>query len=161
MREPSLRGMTFRPETAADEAFLRRLYAASRDGEMALAPWPDEQKTAFLDQQFDLQRLHYRAYYPDADFLLVLVEESPAGRWYLHRGDEFFLVLDMALLPEYRGQGLGGHLLRTLLTEAGAAGKPVRLHVESFNRAQTLYARLGFALIEDKGVHRLLEWKPA
>ena len=43
---------------------------------------------------------------------------------------------------------------------AGAAGKPVRMHVERFNPARRLYGRLGFREIADKGVYLLLEWQP-
>jgi GNAT superfamily N-acetyltransferase len=153
--------IALRPETEADEDFLRRLYASARAGEMALVPWPDEQKAAFLNQQFDLQRHHYRTYYPDAERLVVSIDGRPAGRRYLHRGEEFFLLMDICLLPEYRGRGLGRRLLEALLAEAGAAGKPVRLHVERFNPARNLYARLGFTLIEERSIHRLMEWRPA
>lgn len=152
--------ITLRPETAKDEAFLRQLYASSRAEEMAPLPWPEAQKSAFLNMQFDLQHAHYRRHYPDAEFLLILREENPVGRYYLHRGEAAFLLIDIALLPNFRGLGIGGGLLRKLLAEAGAAGKPVRLHVEPASRAERLYLRLGFSLVEDKGMHRLMEWTP-
>lgn len=152
--------IALRPETAKDEAFLRQLYASTRAGEMAPVPWPEARKAAFLNMQFDLQHAHYRRHYPDAEFLVILREETPIGRYYLHRGESAFLVIDIALLPDFRGQGVGGGLLRKLLAEADAAGKPVRLHVEPASRAEQLYLRLGFAAVEDKGLHRLMEWRP-
>lgn len=150
-----------REETAEDEAFLRQLHASVRADEMALVPWPDEQKTAFLDMQFDLQRRHYQAHYSNAEFSVILVEGHPAGRRYLDRSAEDFLLIDIALLPDYRGQGVGTRLLQALLAEASTAAKPVRLHVESFNeRAMKLYHRLGFSPVEQQGFHWLMEWKP-
>ena len=68
--------------------------------------------------------------------------------------------MDIALLPEHRGAGIGSAVLRGLLAEAAAAGKPVRIHVERLNPARRLYERLGFAPIEDKGVYYLMEWRP-
>jgi ribosomal protein S18 acetylase RimI-like enzyme len=151
--------LTLRQEFPEDEAFLRRLYASTRAEEMAHLPWPDEQKAVFLNMQFDLQRRHYGAYYPQGEFMLVLFDEKPVGRFYLDRSSEFFLIIDIALLPEYRGLGVGSHLLENLLAEAKAASKPVRLHVEISNRASGLYQRFGFIPLEVRGTRWLMEWK--
>lgn len=148
-----------RKETTEDEAFLRALYASTRTEEIALLPWPEEQKTAFLVMQFDLQRKHYRENYPDADFAVILVDNDPAGRWYLHRGSQGFHLIDISLLPSYRNRNVGTHLLKTLIAEARAEQKIVRLNVQSINRAMRLYQRLGFIVIEKHGVHWLMEWK--
>jgi ribosomal protein S18 acetylase RimI-like enzyme len=149
-----------RMETPEDEAFLHSLYASTRAEEMAYLPWPEEQKAAFLNMQFDLQRRHYRTYYPQGEFLIVLLWEMPAGRFYLDRSGEAFLVIDIALSPEYRRQGLGGHLLESLLDEAESAYKSVRLHVETSIRAFKFYRRLGFTPVEDQGIRWLIEWQP-
>ena len=50
-------------------------------------------------------------------------------------------------------------LLRGLQSEAAAAGKPLRIHVERFNPALRLYERLGFRLVEDHGLYLFLEWR--
>ena len=149
-----------REETPEDETFLRRLYASTRTEEMARAPWTDGQKAAFLNMQFDLQRKHYQAFYPQGDFMIIVLGDKPAGRFYLDRSAEAFLLIDIALLPEYRGLGVGCRLLENLLAEAEAASKPVRLHVETSRRALTLYRRLGFTTIEVQGLRLLMEWKP-
>jgi GNAT superfamily N-acetyltransferase len=159
-RFPHHAAFTLRQELPEDESFLRRLYASTRAEEMAHVPWPDEQKAVFLGMQFDLQRRHYGAYYPQGEFMIVLLGEKPAGRFYLDRCGEFFLVIDIALLPEYRGLGIGSRLLENLLAEAKAASKPVRLHVETSNRASGLYQRFGFIPLEVRGTRWLMEWKP-
>jgi predicted GNAT family acetyltransferase len=82
------------------------------------------------------------------------------GRLYVDRGEEALLVIDLALLPEHRGKGIGTRLLTRVQAEAAATGKPVRMHVERFNPARRLYDRLGFHQIADEGVYLLLEWKP-
>jgi hypothetical protein len=55
-------------------------------------------------------------------------------------------IVDIALLPQYCNRGIGTTLLRDLQSEAAAAGKPLRIHVERFNPALRLYQRLGFTL---------------
>jgi ribosomal protein S18 acetylase RimI-like enzyme len=66
---------------------------------------------------------------------------------------------NIALLPEYCSRGIGTTLLRGLQSEAVAAGKPLRIHVEHFNPALRLYERLGFHPIADRGVYLFMEWQ--
>jgi ribosomal protein S18 acetylase RimI-like enzyme len=152
--------ITLRPMRPEDEPFLYRVYASTREEELAPLPWDDAQKEAFLRMQFHAQHVHYQTYYGDGDFLIILRDEVPIGRLYVHRSDSEICVVDIALLPEARGVGIGGALMRDLLEEADAAGKPVRLHVESFNRASRLYARLGFVRVQEEGVYFLMERLP-
>lgn len=151
---------TLRPATPADLAFLRRVYAATRQEELRWLPWTPEQKAAFVDMQFGAQDRHYREHYPEAHFLVVEVADCPVGRLYLHDGADECRLLDITLLPEFRGQGVGTALLRMVLTRAAGEGKAVRLHVEGFNPALRLYERLGFVQLEERGVYRFMEWRP-
>ena len=68
-------------------------------------------------------------------------------------------IVDIALLPDYCNRGIGTSLLRGLQSEAAAAGKPLRIHVERFNPALRLYERLGFHPIADRGVYLFMEWR--
>jgi ribosomal protein S18 acetylase RimI-like enzyme len=124
-------------------------------------PWDEPQKEAFLRSQFDAQDAWYRQHYAAASFEVILVEGEPAGRLYVHRGKSEIRIVDIALLPEHRGNGIGTSLLRDLLAEADAAGKRVTIHVERFNPALRLYERLGFSIAEDKGVYLFLERPPS
>ena len=146
-------------EPAADQELLFRIYASTRAEELAPVPWTEAQKEAFLRMQFRAQSLDYAANYPDAEFLIILRDGVPAGRLYLDRRADELRIVDIALLPEHRGAGLGGAILRDLLAEAAAAGKPVRIHVERFNPALRLYERLGFRRTADLGVYYLMEWE--
>lgn len=154
-------GLYRRPETDADEAFLRDLYADTREGEMALVPWDQTTKSAFLRQQFDAQRVHYRREFPGAAFDVLLCDGSPIGRLYLDPTGPEWCLLDIALIPEHRNCGIGTSLLRTLLAEAAAAAKPVLLHVETFNPARRLYERLGFVPLRENGLYLLMIWRPS
>lgn len=151
-------GLTFRTITDADLPLLARVYASTRTEELAPLPWSDAEKAAFLDMQFRAQHAHYQNYYRAALWLVVMHEGQDIGRLYLDRTPVEHCIIDIALLPAHRGRGLGEPLLRDLLDEAGAAGKPVAIHVEKNNPAMRLYRRLGFKTEEDKGVYDLMRW---
>jgi GNAT superfamily N-acetyltransferase len=136
------------------------VYAGTREEELAPLGWDEGQRQAFLTMQFHAQDRYYREKFSDAAFLIVLCHGRPAGRLYVHRGAEEILIVDIALLPDYRGRGIGGALLGDLLAEADRAGKPVRIHVEHANPALRLYQRLGFVRVGDTGVYHLLERLP-
>lgn len=142
--------------------FLFRLYASTRADEMAMVvDWTDEQKEAFLRMQFQAQDAWYREHYEGAQLDLLLVDDAPAGRLYIHRRETEIRLMDIALLPEHRNGGIGSSMLRDLMAEAEATGKPLTIHVEKYNPAMRLYLRLGFKAIEDRGPYDLMEWRPA
>lgn len=148
-------------ESDSDRAFLARLYASTRMEELAPLPWPEDQKMEFLRAQFEAQDRHYREHYADTDRRLIEIDGARAGRLYLQDREHELRIVDIALLPEYRGHGAGGRLIGQVLDQARAAGKAVRIHVEKNNPAYRLYQRLGFNTLEDKGVYDLLEWREA
>jgi ribosomal protein S18 acetylase RimI-like enzyme len=150
-----------RPAGPGDAEVLYRIYASTREEELAVVPWDAAAKEAFLRMQFTAQDTDYHANYPRASYDLIVGGGEVLGRLYLDRGETAWLVIDIALLPEHRGRDIGTRLLAEVLAEAGAADKPVRIYVERFNPAQNLYRRLGFRPVADQGVYLLLEWTPA
>ncbi|UXI69280.1 GNAT family N-acetyltransferase [Tahibacter amnicola] len=147
-----------REETDDDIAFLAGLYASTRTEELAPVPWPDAAKQAFLRSQFEQQRAHYRRHYNGAEFLLVRAGSERIGRLYCRRSGNEYRLMDIALLPDWRGRGVGGQMIRTLLDCAASDRCEVTLHVEPGNPARRMYERLGFRLIEDRGVYWFLGW---
>lgn len=143
-----------------DDGFLRRVYAGVREEELSVLPWTDEQRDAFLGQQFEAQDAYYRERYRLATFDVIEVDSEPVGRLYVARWDDEIRIMDIALLPEHRGKGLGTQLLRDLLDEGARTRKRVSIHVEKNNPALRLYERLGFAPVADRGVYLLLEASP-
>lgn len=152
--------ISFRPERPEDESFLYRLYISTREREMGYVDWPNEQKAAFLRQQFTAQTHHYKTNYTNAEYSIVLLDGAPAGRLYLHRRPKDVRIMDILLAPEYRGSGIGTVLLHDILENAAAAGQSVSIHVEQDNPALRLYERLGFRQIGTSGVYLLMECKP-
>lgn len=151
-----------RPVAPADEPLLFEIYAASRADELAQVPWSDEQRQAFLTHQHRAQVASYRATFPDATYLVIeLTDGRPIGRLYRARQAGEIHVIDIALLPEWRGRGVGTALLRDVLAEADRERVDVTLYVELSNRAWGLYRRLGFVEVERGEVYALLRRAPA
>lgn len=145
--------------TPSDKDFLARVYASSRADELAITGWSEEQKADFCRSQFDAQSAYYSANYPKASFQIIERDGWPVGRLYVARWETEIRIVDITLLPEFRGSGIGSKLLRDLQAEARSARKSLTIHVERFNRALALYQRLGFKQVEDKGVYLLMEWE--
>ena len=134
------------------------MFASTRAAELAALPWSDEQRTVFCDAQFDAQDRYYRQQFPDSTYDVVLQDGLEVGRLYVDRTGDEIVLLDIALLPERQGRGLGGALLRNLLAEAAGSDRPVLLHVERANPARRLYERLGFVEVEQGSVYDSLRW---
>jgi ribosomal protein S18 acetylase RimI-like enzyme len=150
--------LALRPADATDAEFLNAVYASTRQEELAPVPWSAADKEAFLRQQFAAQDAYYRQHWPNTEFLVILDGGEPIGRLYVCESADQLIVMDIALLPEHRGRGIGTRLVEALLERAKAHAVPVTLHVEANNPAQRLYARLGFVDVGEEGVYRELEW---
>ena len=148
--------LSLRPVTPEDEAFLHSLYGSVREDVQA---WTcgEEESQAFLLMQYSMQDRFFRTNYPNADFTMIHDGGKCLGRIYVDRTPKEIRILDITLLPEYRGRGIGSMLLGWIIREAENARVPVRLMVERFSRARALYERLGFSIIEDTGTHFHME----
>ena len=152
--------IALRPADSADGDLLLEIYASTRRAELAQVPWTDAEKDAFVRMQHTAQDRYYRAEFPHTAFSIVLFDGAPVGRLYVDRRADEIRIIDIALLAEHRGRGIGTALLTALLDEARRVAKPVRIHVERLNPALQLYRRLGFAVIEDGEVYLLMESGP-
>ena len=153
-------GIAYRPAADGDLDFLALVYASTRLEEVAQSGWPLETQRRFLAHQFDAQHRHYRQHYPAAEWLVIERDGAAIGRLYVEEWPDQIRLIDIALLPDHRGGGSGGAILRDLMDMAAAADKPLTIHVEKNNPAMRLYRRLGFAPIDEHGVYDLMEWRP-
>ncbi|HEV2915898.1 MAG TPA: GNAT family N-acetyltransferase [Pyrinomonadaceae bacterium] len=153
--------ITFRPVGPDDEPFLLEVYASTRSDEMALVPWTDAQREAFVKMQFTAQRQHYLNYYSDADYLVILSDDRAVGRLYVARLEGRILIIDITFLPAERNMGRGTSIIKSLMDEAAAAAKPLQIHVEFYNPSLRLFERLGFRKVDESGPYLLMEWNPA
>jgi ribosomal protein S18 acetylase RimI-like enzyme len=152
--------IALRPVTAGDERFLVDVYASTREQELSMLTWSERQKSEFVRSQHEAQRAHHVAHHPQASFRLILVDGESAGRLYVDRAAERIHLIDIALLPRFRGEGVGEALLLGLIDEAEAGGVPLTAYVERHNRALSLYRRLGFREVEDGEVYQRIERPP-
>lgn len=153
-----LRNITYRPIGDDDRELLFSLYASTRVDEMKIVPWTEEEKDQFVRMQFHAQTTHYADYYDVSQFFIIEQDGRAIGRLYFDRQPGEVLIVDITLLPELRGAGLGTALLRRILDDAGRDGHTVSIHVEHFNPAMRLYQRLGFQHVETNGVYHLMKW---
>ena len=140
-----------RPEQAADAAFLRQLFDTSRPLTAQLAHLPGELREMVLQGQFQAQCQGYLAQFPHARGFIVQDKDEPVGHLLFDEENTGLHIIDLALLPQWRGQGIGTSLLLHL---AGAAvPRGLSLSVAGGNEAaRRLYARLGFvATVESPG----------
>jgi ribosomal protein S18 acetylase RimI-like enzyme len=150
--------LTQRQAGPDDAQILRAIYASTRQDELALSGWTEAQRSAFLAMQFSAQEMHFRSHYPDAECCVVEWAGRVIGRLYVERRKGEIQLIDIALLADFRGQGLGRELLQGIVDEAAACGATVSLHVARGNRAAELYARLGFREVDCDAVYRRMKW---
>ncbi len=148
------------PIDNSDEPVLLTIYASTRSREMAVVPWSDEQKRAFLEMQFQAQHNYYFSRYPNASYSIINFEEQAIGRLYVDRQEDKIKILDITVLPEYRNRGVGTKLITEILQAGEQAKKPVEIHIESYNPSANLFSRLGFQPVGEEGFYVLWQWKP-
>ena len=132
------RRVSLRAVAPEDEEFLLRVYAGTREDELARVPWSEEQKDAFVRQQSAAQRREYDAHYPAAEYDVILLDGRPAGRVWVGRDDAEIHLLDIALLREAQNCGVGTN-----------------------TDAMRFYGRLGFVAFEEVGPYLHMEWRGA
>jgi ribosomal protein S18 acetylase RimI-like enzyme len=143
-----------RPATADDEPFLRRLIIETLTQELAAWLWPEAIREQLLEMQYRGKRQGIAANYAAAELSVIelsVIEASPTdaapqpvGWIVVAPSDTDLHIVEIAVLPESRGKGIGAAALRGVLEVADRRGVPVRLNVTTGNRAVRLYERLGF-----------------
>jgi|SRR5579864_126655 len=151
---------SLRPASPRDQEFLFQLYASTRLPEIAALGWNLAQQEAFLRMQFNAQQSWYDTAYAGAEHGIVIVDAKPVGRLLVQHGAEATILVDISLIPEYRGRGLGTILMGNLLNDCRNSGLPVRLQVLKTNPAQRLYERVGFRRTSEDQLYFQMEWRP-
>src|SRR5260370_8962977 len=116
--------LDLQPLRAEDEPFLFELYASTRGDEMALVGWDKPQQEAFLRMQFKAQRSSYAMQFPNADYRIIVHDGRAAGRLIVDRSGDDILLIDVALLPEFRNAGIAPTLIRPIKANPAACRQP-------------------------------------
>jgi GNAT superfamily N-acetyltransferase len=98
---------------------------------------------ASTGEEDHLARLMYRF-----DCAEVLLRDGiPVGLLKISRDGTPWKLIQIQLVPELQGRGLGADLLASVIEEADSAHVAVALSVLKANPARALYERAGFAVV--------------
>jgi ribosomal protein S18 acetylase RimI-like enzyme len=154
--------MTFSLRTAGpeDEVFIERLLKVTLADELMAHAWPEQIRENLLAMQYHGRRQSASSSYPNTGIDIIAIEGADAGWLAVARTEDSIHLVDIVLLSEHRGVGVGTAILEALCQESHQSRKPVRLHVMVSNRAARLYERLGFRDVHSDEVNREMEWLP-
>ncbi|MEP6900139.1 MAG: GNAT family N-acetyltransferase [Actinomycetota bacterium] len=128
-----------------DREFIEKVYFSTRMDEFAILGWLPEQLEAFLKMQLDYQQKSYQMQFPNAENYVIKSENESVGRILTFCDENELRLIDIAVLPEFRGKGIGSFLITNLIEQAGKKNKKLALQVLKSNpKAFKLYQRLGF-----------------
>jgi ribosomal protein S18 acetylase RimI-like enzyme len=143
-----------------EDLFWFQVYASTRTEELAVTGWDAVQRDAFLRMQYLAQKTSYQAQFPNAQNYAIHSDGVAAGRLIINRSAAEIELIDVALLPDFRRQGIGAFLMGGLLQESSNTGKAIRLYVERFNPALQWYERLGFRTVNESAIYLEMVWRP-
>jgi ribosomal protein S18 acetylase RimI-like enzyme len=151
--------VTLRPESELDEPFLRRLIVETIAGELGASQWPEPMRSHLLGIQYAARRHSHRTNFPEAASYIIDADGADAGWAVVTTMPHEIRLMEIMVLAELRGRGIGTEVIRQVLATAAAVAKPVRLSVNVTNHAAIgLYRRLGFRRIDGDEVQHVMEW---
>jgi GNAT superfamily N-acetyltransferase len=146
--------------TEADDAFVYDVFVTTWQSEVAALPNQNLARHVLRIQHIAQER-RFAGQFPALQRFVVVEDGEPAGRLYLNDGPGPLQVVDLTLMPRFRGRGVGSRILRDLLCHAMGEQRPVAIHVPRRNpRMTTLVASLGFELVAVDDLDNHLEWSP-
>ena len=151
--------LTFKTIEDKDQPFIEKVYRSTREKELLFTYLTEAQKTNFILMQLTAQLADYKMNYKEATYQIIVYNKKSVGRLYLWETKNDIRVLDIALLPEYQGRGIGTEILSNIIKSARLKTKIVSLHVSQNNPAKNLYLRLGFKKISGDMINDYLEIK--
>ncbi|PIJ95925.1 N-acetyltransferase [Lysinibacillus sphaericus] len=132
-----------------DDAFLYELYISTRKNEFSMLALDEQQLHALLLIQYEAQKRFYQQNFPQAKHEIIFHEGLEIGRMMTECKSGNIHLIDISLLPDFRGKGYGTKLLKQLQNSAASQNLSVTLHVWHGNPARRLYERCGFYVTED------------
>ena len=152
--------ITFKNVEDKDQQFIEMVYRSTREKELSLTGWPEDQKQRFIIMQSMAQLTEYKNKYKAATYRVILYKKRPAGRLYLSESNHEIRIIDITLLPEFQGKGIGSKILADIIKTAKQKNKKITLHVNHGNRAIKLYESLGFKKISATNIQEYMECDP-
>lgn len=148
--------VSLRPETSADDDFLRSVITATVAQELGADAWPEPMRTHLAGMQYTMRRQGVRARHPEGESRIIAADGVSIGWLFTAELPDVVWLVEIMVAPEARGKGVGAEAVRQVLEAAGE--KTVRLKVNVTNgRAVRLYERLGFRRSGGDEVQHLME----
>ena len=152
----------FRPATPDDGNFLLQLFIETQPIEISRWNMDDIAREQLLRMQFWGRMQTYTAQYPKAEDWIICVDEGGiercVGRHLILRQPDSILGIDLAILPRYQGQGIGGCALQEVQRRCFVEKLRFRLQVLHTNPARRLYSRMGFEVVGKDLLYAQMEW---
>jgi ribosomal protein S18 acetylase RimI-like enzyme len=155
-------GIGLRPSRPGDTDFERMLHDANR-WDLWLADVDADFIRGVAEMQQRAQVEGYGTQFPEALYFVIEKTGTACGRLVLDFSAGHVHVVDLAMIPEAQGKGIGERVLKAVQSVAAGMGTPVVLMAQVVNApALRTYEKLGF-----RAVHRpnpafvRLAWTPA
>jgi ribosomal protein S18 acetylase RimI-like enzyme len=144
-----MREVVLRRATDQDEAFLEGLFRIKASEELGF-PVDDP----LIDMQVRAHRLRFGGLFADADSWVIQADSERVGAFQLEETESRHLSY-FVVLPQHRGLGIGGEVLRQLQAQGGC----ITLYVSPFNPARRLYERVGFRREREEAASIFMLWQ--
>lgn len=141
-----------------EEDILYSLFVSTRKSEFAILEWDEQQIEGLLRMQYDAQKAFYQQQFPNAKYEIIMYEGLGIGRLITEIQQEAIRLIDIFIIPEYRGRGICTALLREFQHVAAELRLPIELNVLMGNPAQRLYERCGFVVTGEVVPHVMMAW---
>jgi len=154
--------LSVRPEAGGEpeKAFLYLLFSSIKAPEMAFMPVDAKQKEFLLQMQFTSMNATYRHRFPKARFEIVELDRWPIGRIVTDVQKDCVYYVDVALMPQASGAGIGTALMAAMLEEPRRLGLPARAKVLNYNLPSLhMFQGLGFTKVAANAPYLDLEWR--
>jgi ribosomal protein S18 acetylase RimI-like enzyme len=143
--------LTFRQSTEADFDFARKAHRQA---------YHDVVVRQFGSWDEALQEEFFKSAWAKTKFEIILCDGVPAGYRDITTKEGKLHIVELVILPEYQGRGIGASIIKEVQDKAAREKTSVRLEALQMNRALNLYRRLGFKDYAKNETHSLLEWRP-
>ncbi|GLS20277.1 hypothetical protein GCM10007874_32940 [Labrys miyagiensis] len=154
--------VSLRRADETDAPFLFDLFRGHTGSRLRMGGLPEDVIEQLVAMQYRARVQSYRDRFPDACWSVIEAAGVPIGELIVTGEPGALYVVDIALNPGHRQQGIGSALMRTVMA-AGAARGGVRAMVAANNEASLrMFRRLGFSETNDEdGVYLELQWQPS
>ena len=150
-----------RPQTPADADFIEDLVIAVRENELGYRELPPTERNKLLREQNHLQLAHYLRVYPQAHYSIIEADKKPIGRLYVDQSPTHIHIVELSILPDFQGHGIGKTYVESIMAESIRTKVPITLSVTKDNSALRFYEKLGFQTRKvTSPTHHVMYWKP-